>query len=452
MASRGATVPILALLLLASMSGIAHGQVFIASRPHPEFRIGPLFVSASVTEEDVVRERGPLTVAVSWSLALPSVANAAGIAQDLYLLWPEEAAGTPGTGGADPVLKREVEALGFKVKEHGSLRLMVRSRTEMGTGAALRPLGAAPFVTLGREGALAARARGATYIRIPWVPELSSPDWLVRLELPLREVIVPRRVSWVEDVFWGKRYIIALGFGDVGYVSLYPLYFGARDRVVPLARDFSMVSINFGDSNHLKVDDVLPSSASRRPSETRNNTEAFQLPLLASEGLAPQVLKVQFTYFAGRLPWRPIIISTLFLGLGNLMGPLVGALARRLVRMIRARIHVGRGEATGEARGAIPAKETLAQIHPGETSYERVLTLCGPPAEEHVRGPAGESRTLLYRGQRVAPHRHLSFGWFATVSHWDVEDHEIQLDFEHDRVRDIQVRVRRSRPTEHPLG
>jgi hypothetical protein len=434
------------------LSGIVHGQVFIASRPQPEFRIGPLFVSASVTEEDLARERGPLTVAVSWSLALPSHGSAADIAQDLYLLWPEEAAGTAGAVGADPTLAREVEALGFKVKAHGSLRLAVRSRTEMGTGAGLRPLGAAPFVTLGREGGVAAKARGATYLRIPWFPELSSPDWLVRLELPLRDVIVPKRVSWVEDVFWGRRYIISLGFGDVGYVSLYPLYFGARNRVVPLARDFSMVSINFGDSNHLKVDDVLPSSASRRPSETRNNTEAFQLPLLASEGLAPQVLKVQFTYFAGRLPWRPIIISALFLGLGNLMGPLVGALARRLGRMIRARIHVGRGEATGEGRGAIPGKETLAQIRPGETSYETVLKLCGPHAEEHVRGAAAESQTLLYRGQRVAPHRQRSFGWFATVSHWDVEDHEVQIDFEHDRVRDIQVRVRRSRLTEHPPG
>jgi hypothetical protein len=390
-----------------------------------------------------------LTVAVSWSLALPSHGSAADIAQDLYLLWPEEAVGTAGAVGADPALKREVEALGFKVKEHGSLRLMARSRTEMGTGTALRPLGAAPFVTLGREGNVAARARGATYVRIPWVPELSSQEWLVRLELPLRGVIARKQVTWMEDMFWGKRYIIALGFGDIGYVSLYPLYFGARNRVVPLARDFSMVSINFGDSNHLKVDEVLPASVSRRPSETRNNTEAFQLPLLASEGLVPQVLKVQFTYFAGRMPWRPIIISALFLGLGNLMGPLIGALARRLFRIARARIHVG-SEATSEARGAIPGKETLQQIRPGETSYETVLKLCGPQAEERLRGTDGESRTLVYRGQRVAPSRQRSFGWFATVRHWDVEDHEVQVDFEHDRVRDLQVRVRRSRLTDHP--
>ena len=56
------------------------------------------------------------------------------------------------------------------------------------------------------------------------------------------------------------------------------------------------------------------------------------------------------------------------------------------------------------------------------------------------------------RGQRVVPHRRRSFGWFATVGHWDVEDHEVQIDFERDRVRDVQARVRRSRLTEQPLG
>jgi hypothetical protein len=219
-----------------------------------------------------------------------------------------------------------------------------------------------------------------------------------------------------------------------------------------LARDFSMLLINFADAGHLKVDEVVPPSASRQMSETRSNTEAFRLPLLASEGLAPQVLKVQFAYFAGRLPWRPILISALFLGLGNLTGPLVAALVRWLGRRLRARVHVGRSEAPGRETGAIPSEETLGQIRPGETSYEDVLRLCGPQAEELARLPAGETRALVYRGQRVVPHRRRSFGWFATVGHWDVEDHEVQIDFERDRVRDVQARVRRSRLTEQPLG
>src|SRR5262249_3002875 len=155
--------------------------------------------------------------------------------------------------------------------------------------------------------------------------------------------------------------------------------------IVPLARDFSMLVINFADAGHLKVDEVVPASATRQLSETRSNTEAFRLPLLASEALVPQVLKVQFAYLAGRLPCRPIPLSVMFLGLGNLTGPLVNALARRLGRTLRARIHVGRGEAPGRETGAIPSEETLRQIRPGETSYEEVLRLCGPHAEEQAR-------------------------------------------------------------------
>ena len=443
---------VLALLLLSAIPGRAFGQVFIASHPEPDFLVGPLFVSASVGQQNLVQSPSVLTVSVSWSLTLAPHRRAADIAQDLYLLWPGEVVGTAGAAGADPPLVRQVEALGFKVKEHGSLRLSARGRTEMGTSTGLRPLGDAPFVTFARDGGPAAGARGATYIRVPWAPELASLDWLVRLELPLKGGIVRRRVSWMEDMFWGRRYVITLGFGDVGYVSLYPLYFGARDRIVPLARDFSMLVINFADAGHLKVDAVIPASASQQPSETRSNTEVFRLPLLASEGLAPQVLKVQFAYFTGRLAWRPILISLLFLGLGNLTGPLVNAVVRRLSRTLRARIHVGRGEAPGRETGAIPSEETLGQIRPGETSYQEVLRLCGRNAEEQARLPAGETKSLLYRGQRVVPHRRRSFGWFATVGHWDVEDHEVQIDFERDRVRDVQARVRRSRLTEQPLG
>jgi len=450
---RAIIVSFLAFIVLGSVPGGAHAQVFIASHPHPEFSVGPLFVSASMGQQNLDNlVHTSVPVSLSWSLTPAPHRGAADIAQDVYLLWPGEVVGTAGATGGDPALVSQVEGLGFKVKQHGTLRLSARARTEMGTSAAPRSAGDAPFVAFGRESGLASAARGATYIRIPWVPEMASLDWLVRLELPLKNVITARRVSWIEDTFWGRRYVITLGFSDVGYVSLYPLYFGARDRIVPLARDFSMLIMNFADAGHLKGDEVVPPSASRQMSETRSNTETVRLPLLASEGLVPQVLKVQFAYFAGRVAWRPILISALFLGLGNLTGPLVGTLARRLGRTLRARVHVGRGEASGREKGAIPSEDTLRQIRPGETSYDDVLRLCGPHAEEQARLPAGETRTLLYRGQRVVPNRRRSFGWFATVGHWDVEDHEVQIDFERDRVRDVQARVRRSRLTEQPVG
>ncbi len=435
-------VAVLAFLILATVPRILHAQVFIASTPHPEFWIAPLFITANVRNQDLTRGSGPLTLTVSWSVAPPPNRDPASLAQDLYLLWPSELVGTAGREGADPSLVRQVEGAGFEVLVHGRLRLDARSRTQMGTGAGagLRSLGDAPFVTIARPGAQARGVRPASYIRIPWKPELASLEWLARLE-----------VSWLEEAFWGRRHVIALSYGDVGYASLYPFYFGHRDRLVPLAPDFSMLFINFADSAHLKVDEMVPATASRRMSETRPDTESVSVPLVAADGLVPQVLKVQFVYFRGRLPWRPILFSALLLGLGNMTGPLVALLARRIGRTLRARVLLGRGGARGRESGVVPSPETLARIRPGETTYDDVLKICGASPEEEARLPSGETRTLVYRGQRVVPHGWRSFGWFGTVRRWEVEHHEVQIELDHDRVQDIQARVRRSRPGDLPL-
>ena len=97
----------------------------------------------------------------------------------------------------------------------------------MGTTAGVRQLGKAPFVTFGRESGLAAGTRGATFIRIPWVPESASLDWLVRLELPLKGVIATRRVSWLEETFWGRRYLIRCPPSTAKKISL------AESRLLP---------------------------------------------------------------------------------------------------------------------------------------------------------------------------------------------------------------------------
>src|ERR1700730_17549397 len=198
-----AILPLLALLLWV-MPDSAHAQVFIASHPQPDFAIGPLFVSASVGKDNTGRTPGPLTVTVSWSLALSPQRRPTDIAQDLYLLWPAEVAGTAGATGADPTLVRQVEPLGFRIKEHGRLHLSARRGAEMGTTAGVRQLGESPFVTFGRDSALAAGARGATFIRIPWVPELASLDWLVRLDLPVRGGVAPRRGGWRGGAVLGR--------------------------------------------------------------------------------------------------------------------------------------------------------------------------------------------------------------------------------------------------------
>ena len=389
-------------LLLCVLPGAARGQAFIASLPDPDFRIGPLFVSASVKPVDVEAPKGPqapqaaaLTVVVSWSLVLPPQRKAADVAQDLYLMWPGEVVGTPGATGADPDLVHRLGEAGFSVKESGRLRLLARSRTDMGTGTSTGfvTLGEAPFATFVREGGPAG-ARGAALIRIPWKPEMASLDWLVRLEIPLREVILATRVSWIEETFWGRRYVLTLGFGDVGYPSLYPLYFGARDRVVPLSRDFSMLQVNFSNAAHLKVEELIPATATRSLSETRADTETFRLPLVASEGLAPQQLKIRFAYFSGRLPWRPILISALLLGLGNLTGPLFLALGRRLARTFRTRIHVGRSaEAEPLLREALSMSAIQAAAAPASGRMRPVAKCRRRPKSTSGCRPARRGRS-----------------------------------------------------------
>jgi hypothetical protein len=441
----------IALLALGLAPAAARAQVFIASKPNPEFWIAPLSITVNIQRRDVDGDPGPLRVNVAFSVAPPPARDPSEFAQDLYLLWPGQLVGTDGADGADPILVQKVETLGFKVLMHGRVPLSAQNRAQMGTGAGAagrRQLADAAFVTFARPEGLARGASPASLVRIPWAPELASLDWLPRLELSVKGAIRPRRVSWLEETFWGRRHIITLSFGDVGYSSLYPLYYGNRDRVIPLAPDFSRLSINFADSNHLKIDEVVPATASRRMSETRENMETFTVPLLAADGIVPQTLKVQFVYFRGRLPWRPILLSALLLGLGNLTGPIIGNLLRKLARTLRDRVHVGRGEAPERARGQVPSAEVLARIRPGETSYQDVIELAGGQPEEEQRLPSGEIRAVIYRGQRLVPHRGRRFGWLATVTHWDMEQQEVQIDFEQERVRDIQVRIRRTRQSQ----
>jgi hypothetical protein len=446
--ARAAAIALVALGLGPAAAG---AQVFIASKPRPEFWVAPVFITANVAPKDT-RTSGPLTLQVSFSIAPPPARDPSEFAQDIYLLWPGELVGTDGADGADPTLMQQVEGAGFKVLVHGRVPYTARNRVLMGTGtgaAAAKDLGGAFFVTFSRPEGLARGAKPASYIRIPWKPELASLDWVPRLELAVRGVLTSRRVSWLEETFWGRRHIITLSFGDVGYSSLYPFYFGNRDRVIPLAPDFSRLAVNFSEANHLKIDEMVPTTANRRLSETRENTESFSIPLLAADGTVPQTLKVQFVYFRGRLPWRPILLSALLLGLGNLTGPIIGNILRRLTRTIRERIHFGR-EATRRATGQVPTPETLARIRPGETTYDDVLKLTGGEPEEEQRLPTGEIRSVVYRGQTMVPNRGRRFGWFATVNHWEVEHREVQIDFEHERVRDIQARIRRTRLAQPP--
>src|SRR5215475_674205 len=99
-------------MLAASSPGVAQGQVFLASRPNPEFTIGPLFVRATVKPETEL-----VTLDVLWSLVIPPSTAGAAIEQDLYLLWPNAVDGDIGT--PDPALAAYVKGHGFTVTAEG---------------------------------------------------------------------------------------------------------------------------------------------------------------------------------------------------------------------------------------------------------------------------------------------------------------------------------------------
>jgi hypothetical protein len=224
------------------------------------------------------------------------------------------------------------------------------------------------------------------------------------------------------------------------------MYFQHRDRIIRLADEPAQLLVDFADSDHLKIDELSPPASKRQLSETRDKTETVSLYLERSQSLMPQTLTVQFGYFRGLQSWAPILIPALFFLLGNLAAPLLSNAAKRLASAMAARIHVGRGgDVPTRERGVILTRETLAKLMPGETTYDELIRLCGPNFEQHEQLAAPNLRTLVYRGRRLIPERRRRFGWLATVDHWTVEHHEVEIDLEGDRVRDVQARVRRSR-------
>ena len=108
----------------------APAQVFIASKPHPDFWIAPLLITANIAPKDVAgRHPGALMLQVSFSVAPPPARDPAEIAQDIYLLWPAQLVGTDGADGADPALVRQVEGAGL---QGAGARARLRTRRAAG--------------------------------------------------------------------------------------------------------------------------------------------------------------------------------------------------------------------------------------------------------------------------------------------------------------------------------
>jgi hypothetical protein len=391
-----------------------HGQVFLASQPHPDFTIGPLFVVASVSPG-----QPNVTVNLSWSLTTGPITSKADMAQDLYLLWPAEIAEATAPGTAESQLVREVERRGLQVVSSGRLVLRSRDRLQLGTAALGEPVSVTPsFVNFTRP---ATQAGVVTYIKIPWTPRLADPLSIVTLVVPVRGLLAQKAGTWLEDLFWGPRQVLTAGFGDLGppVLGLFALYYERRDRIVHLAKDYSLIIANFGDSDHLKIEEISPPSAVRRQSRVRAGGEVVALSLLPSQDVATQSLRVQYHYFTGRINWRPIVISAVILLATNLGGVFMLStdLSRRIRRRRRARRRFEAAAAT--VIEGVPSRESLVTLIPVGTRYDEVVARFGRPDEEHERVTHPGRRTLLYRSANGTEH------------------HEVAIEIDDDRVREV---------------
>jgi hypothetical protein len=432
---------LLAALLVAAVPAAPAAQVFIASRSAPSFEIGPLFIRADVTARP-----GPVVVDILWSIAVPPGRTLGDASQDLYLLWPGAILPDAALGAPEPALDKLVEARGLDPIDGGRIAYAARNLYGADPRRWEPIAGGAPFVTYVRSGGMGLSSP-ASLVRIPWDPRLLNRAFLMKLTLPSKGLLKAKPGTWMERTLWGERHRLTLSFNEVRHRAVFPLYFEHRDRIIRLAEMPAQLLVDFADSPRLKIDELSPPSARRQLSETREQTETVSLYLDRSEGLTPQVLTVQFGYFTGLQSWAPVLIPLAFFVAGNIGGVLIRTVAERLSKRWAGRFGVWHQEKQPVPRetGVIVERSTLAKISPGETTYRQVLELCGHEVEERLSLAAPDHRTLVYRGRRVVPHRRRLAGVLAAVTHWDVENHEVEIVVDRDVVRDVQAHIRRSR-------
>jgi hypothetical protein len=431
-------------LSLTAIPTVAHAQVFIASRPHPGFEIGPLFVRATVTPALT-----PVQIDVTWSVSVPRSRTASDLEQDVMLLWPGGLV-HDGKAAPDARLAKYVTERGFKVVDGGRVEMFAIDQFGP-PGRRRQPIdGGAIFVSYVRESETLGPSAPGTLIRIPWDPRMANRAYLMRISMKSKDIIKPKSGTWIEHTLWGDRYRLSLSFGEVRQRAIFPLYLENRDRVIRLSEDPAQMMADFSDNDRLKIDEMQPGSARRVPSETRKNTDTVSVFLDRSEGLTPQTLAVQFGYFSGLQSWAPVLIPLAIFAAGNIGGVLLRTLAERLSKRWAGRVGFWRerGEDVTRQTGVVLDRETLAKMTPGTTTYEQVLELCGRTVEERQTLNDPDRRVLIYRGRRIVPRRRRVAGLLATVTHWDVEEHETEIVLERGVVRDVQAHVRRARHLE----
>ena len=419
----------------------AHAQIFVAARPNPQFTVTPLFIVASIASNTP-----DVPVEVIFSVMIPPASSALDHQQDIHLLWPGEVVAAD-TAKSGITLPPDVAAQ-MTVIDEGHLLLRAHRQYESAQTETIDAK--APFITVVRTGGPLGLSPAATYIRIPWNPRLVNQAWLESVDFTAKRLLKPKATTWLSRVASGPRNQFALGLNDVDTPAMFAMYYWQRDHVIPVQTPARLM-INFAGADRLAIDAMFPPEARRERSPSLENTDVVSLFLTESVGLTPQVLRVEFGYLSGLQSWGPILIPALFFALGNIAGVLVRNFAEKLWRRFAGRIQLGRRSASADDHetGTVISRDRLASIVPGETTYEQVLERLGGEVEEREAFGGGR-KTLVYRGRRDVPHRTWAWSWLATVSHWDVERHEVEITLENNVVQDIQVRVGRARAAQSP--
>jgi hypothetical protein len=427
---------VLALLAAFTAAAPADAQIFLSSRPPAGLAVRPLFIAASVgpAAADVPLE-------IMFSLMVPPDRSALDFEQDIYLLWPGAIGGEPGPGFELPAgLTAHLQ-----VRETGRVRLQARRHYETAGDVEVIPTGA-PYITVTRLGGPVGAGQAATYVRVPWNPKLVNHAWLTSLHFTARDLVKVQPSTWVTHVLSGSRSTLALGFNDVGAPVMFSMYYWQRDNVLPVLSP-ARLEAYFARADHLAIPQMFPPAARREPSPSARTADVVSLFLTPFEGLAPQVLRVEFAYLSRLQSWGPILVPALFFALGNVAAVLLRNVADRMQQRLAGWLQLGRRRASapGVDTGTVIDRDRLARIVPGETSYQEVLELCGHDREEREDFAVPQRRTLVYRGRRDVPHRRWAWSWLAAVSHWDVERHEVEITVENGVVQNLQVRVGRAR-------
>ena len=429
---------LLAALVLAPAH--AQAQIFLASHPDPPFAIGPLTIRATVTPSLT-----PVELEVRWALDVPPGKSRVGIEQDIFLLWPGEVTNPLGPVAGDKELAQYVEKRGFAVIGDGRLPLYAQNIYAEGVEARPQPVGEAAYVTFVQDSHALGLSPSATWIRLPWSPQMANVTYMMSLIMRVGGVIKPRQLHWYESVFTGERYQFALSFNEVRDRPIFPMYAEHRDRAIHLADAPAELVVHFTDAGHLRIEQVYPPTSIRRLSETLESTEVVSLFMGSAEGIVPQNLTVQFGYFSRLQGLMIVLIPLLLLAAGPALGPAIGRAMPGLLARVRARLHLGASGARPRASGVVLGPETLDRIVPGRTSREEVLRLCGTEVEEEERLDQPDRRVLVYRGWRAVPETRRRMKWVATVEAWEIFAQEAHIEIERDVVKDVQVRIRRSR-------